>query len=184
MSRELAQMVNKMIEPLKRRLRLSIRRIVADVVIDSTGIQTVQASGFFNDLQTYERIQNYGFTSVPISQSAEGIAVFAGGNPEHGLIIALDDRSFRLKGLLPGQSALYDLSGTKVICKADSTGEFFTLTELKLGNTLTVENAIKGVSFQGFFNAHVHIGNLGVATSPPPTPSTALELSQSVKVGL
>ena len=184
LGREIVKLVNKIIEPHVRSARLMVGRIVADLIIDVTGIQTVQASVLAGEIREFERMQNYGVSSVPLSQSAEGVAVFVGGNREHGIIVALDDRTFRLKGLLPGQSALYDLSGTKVLLKADTTAEFFTLTELKLGNTLSVENALKGLSFQGFFNSHVHIGNLGVATSAPPLPSGPTELSQSVKVGL
>ena len=184
LGRDILKMVNKIIEPHVRSARLMVGRVVADLVIDLTGIQTVQASCLAGEIREFERMQNYGFTSVPLSQSAEGVAVFVGGNREHGIIVALDDRTFRLKNLLPGQTAVYDLAGSFVKLSADSRGEFFTLTELRLGNTLTVENALKGISFQGFFNAHVHIGNLGVATSAPPVPSTVAELSQSVKLGL
>lgn len=184
LAREIVKLINKIIEPHVRSMRLMIGRVVVDLVNDSTGIQTIQSSAMFGEVTELERIQNYGFTSNPVSQSAEGIAVYAGGNREHGIIIALDDRTFRLKGLAPGQSALYDLSGTFCKLTADSKAEFFTLTEIKLGNTISVEPAIKGTTFQGVFNAHVHVGNLGVLTAPPSSPSISTDLSSSVKIGL
>jgi phage gp45-like len=183
-SKQLQRFVQKIIEPHVRSMRLMVGRVVADLVIDVSGIQTVQASVLAGEIRELERMQEYGFTSVPLSQSAEGVAVFVGGNREHGIILALDDRTFRLKPLLPGQVALYDLAGTFVKLKADSTGEFFTLTELKLGNTITVEGAIKGLTFQGTFNTHSHIGNLGVVTSAPIIPSGPTDLSTTVKIGL
>jgi hypothetical protein len=40
------------------------------------------------------------------------------------------------------------------------------------------EAVIKGNTFQGLFNTHTHIGNLGAPTLPPILPLTGLELSQ------
>ena len=41
-----------------------------------------------------------------------------------------------------------------------------------------LEKMLLGETFQLFFNAHTHIGNLGAPTSPPIQPSTSLELSK------
>jgi len=183
-SKAIATAIKKILEPHARNLRLMIGRVVVDIVDDTLGIQTIQASALAGEVIDHERFQNFGFTSNPVSQSAEGIAVYVGGNREHGVIIALDDRKFRLKGLTPGQVAMYDLAGTKVLLKADGKAEFFTLTELKLGNTVSVEPALRGLTFQGVFNSHVHVGNLGVLTAPPSAPSIPTDLSSSVQVGL
>jgi hypothetical protein len=41
-----------------------------------------------------------------------------------------------------------------------------------------LEKMLLGETFQKFFNAHTHIGNMGAPTSPPMQPSTSLELSK------
>lgn len=49
--------------------------------------------------------------------------------------------------------------------------------EILLG-TSAIEHVIKGETFQGLFNAHTHIGNLGAPTSPPMVPLSGTELSK------
>jgi phage baseplate assembly protein V len=60
-----------------------------------------------------ERFQNYGHTSNP-HPGAEGVMVSVGGNQDHGIVIAVDDRRYRLTGLAEGETALYDDLGQKV----------------------------------------------------------------------
>ena len=45
----------------------------------------------------------------------------------------------------------------------------------------SVEKLLKGETFQTFFNSHTHIGNTGVATSPPMTPSDTSHLTTITK---
>lgn len=182
--RAILNIITRFMEPHVRSIRLMITRVVADIVIDTTGIQTVQSSLLFGEFAELERFQNYGFTSVPFSQSAEGIAVFVGGNREHGVIIAMDDRTFRKGPLLPGQAAVYDAVGSYFQCNNDGTSEAFALAGISLGNTITTEPALKGSTFQAVFNSHVHAGNLGFSTGSPLVPSIPSDLSLTVNVGL
>lgn len=73
-----------------------------------------------------ERFQNYGFSSVPLKETggtsheaAEAIVAFIGGNRSHGVIIAVDDRRHRPKGLKEGESVLYDDQGQKIYLTRD-----------------------------------------------------------------
>jgi hypothetical protein len=182
--REIFQMIQDVMEPYVRNMRLMVSRVVADIVIDITGIQTVQASALFGEVAEFERMQDYGFTSVPFSQSAEGVAVYAGGNREHGIIVKMDDRTFRKRGLLPGDVAVYHWSGSFLYFNGTGMGDLFAPLGLKLGNTLVTEPAIKGTTFQGVYNSHIHVGNLGFLTAPPSVPSTPADLSLSVMIGL
>lgn len=62
-----------------------------------------------------ERIQNYGFTSVPMPPSSEGgrqrhAEVITGsltGSRSHQMILAVDDRRHRRRGMQPGEVAMY-----------------------------------------------------------------------------
>lgn len=92
---------------LSRRVRLMVARSIVRLVSDSDGIQTLQLSILRGETQNeVERFQNYGMTSVPLS-GAEAAVVFVGGNRDHGLVIAVDDRRYRVKGLADGEVCVY-----------------------------------------------------------------------------
>lgn len=109
-----ARLVERMMDDLRNRVRLTVGRAILSLVSDSKAIQTAQARLLAGETQDdAERIQEYGFTSVPLP-GAEGVMVFVGGQRDHGLIIATDDRRYRVKGLAGGEVALYtdeDLDG-------------------------------------------------------------------------
>src|SRR5262245_14541517 len=101
---------------------------------DNPMMQTLHFDGMNSDGRNgvpVERMQAFGFSSSPLprdeqqqSQSggsgtggdgeqmkgpaAEGIALFLGGQRNHPVIIALDDRRHRPMGLKPGENAQYD----------------------------------------------------------------------------
>jgi len=110
MSREFA----KLLSPLSRRLRLMASRAVLSLISDATGMQIVQVKLLDGEVRNgIERFQQYGFTSVP-HPGAEGIYLSLGADRDHGVVIVMDDRRYRLKGLANGESALYDDLGQKV----------------------------------------------------------------------
>lgn len=103
----------RFLAPVMGRIQMMVSRIVLTRVDDDAGIQSVQAEGLADEVMEAERVQNYGYTSVP-HPDAEGVAVFPGGLRSHPLIIAVDDRRYRLKGLKPGEVAIYDDLGQVV----------------------------------------------------------------------
>lgn len=78
-------------------------------------------------LNGVERFQNYGFTAKPHA-GAEGVVVFVGGNRDHGLCIAVDDRRYRLTGLEDGEVAIYTDEGDKIHLKRNNVIEVETQT--------------------------------------------------------
>lgn len=101
-----------MSEPL-RRLGRAIHGMAARCVLrlasDGLKMQACQV-GLLDEetADNVERFQNYGLTSVPLP-GAEGVCLFIGGDRGHGVIIAMDDRSYRLKPLEGGEVALYSV---------------------------------------------------------------------------
>jgi len=192
MSELIKNMITKALEPIKRRVLLTVGRAVITLVNDSLKLQTNQVSLLAGELRDLERFQEYGFTSVPLP-GAEAIAVFVGGNRENGAVIATCDRNTRLKDLNPGEVALYDYLGnfiklkaggeinvkstTKVVVESGKAEVKCNFAELGKG---TLEKVLNGETFQTLFNAHVHNGNLGIPTGPPVTPSGPNDLSQAV----
>ncbi|OGP10440.1 MAG: hypothetical protein A2048_01365 [Deltaproteobacteria bacterium GWA2_45_12] len=150
----------KILEPLKRRILMSISRAVIETIKDDQGIQSMQASLLADEVQDdMERFQNYGLTSHP-PKGSEGIAVFPGGDRSHGLLIVVDNRKYRLKGLQEGEVALYSDEGDYIKLKRGNQIEIVT-------HTLTV-NATSAVNITTpSFNVTApnsnFIGNVGIA---------------------
>jgi len=112
-----------MSNPILNRLANLISRVVLSRVDDSKKMQAVQLTALDGETrENVERVQNYGFTSVPLA-GAEGVAVFVGGYRDHGLVVAMDDRRYRPTGLQAGEVALYSSGGTKVLLKANGDVE-------------------------------------------------------------
>lgn len=127
-------LILKVTAPIKRRIMLAIARGVIQSVKDTTGLQQMKLDLLADEtIDRLDRVQNYGFTSVP-KVGAEAVVLFLGGNRDHGVIIAADDRATRLKSLSPGDAAMYTTSGAKAVLK-DATQNF----EIKL-NKLKIEN--------------------------------------------
>lgn len=111
--------VSKLLQPLKDRVMLMVARGVLKVVNDQGGLQVAQVSLLEDELRDkVERFQNYGYTSNPLP-GAEGVAVFVGGNRDHGLLICVDDRRYRITGLKGGEVAIYTDEGDYVHFKRD-----------------------------------------------------------------
>lgn len=94
--------------PLRARVQMMLARAVVRLVEDARGIQSLQLAALDAELiEDAERMQDYGFTSVP-HPGAEAVVAFPGGLRSHGLVVAVGDRRYRLKGLRAGEVAIYD----------------------------------------------------------------------------
>ena len=116
MIRAITRIINKSMAPLSRRVNLMVARGVLSVVNDALKMQGVQVKLLSGEVREMERFQNYGFTSRP-HPGAEAACVFVGGNRDHGLVLAIDDRRYRIGGLQDGEAAMYDDLGHTIIFK-------------------------------------------------------------------
>lgn len=106
---------DRMVAPLRHRVQMMLARAVVQLVDDSLGIQAVQLAVLDGELvEGAERMQDYGFTSVPFP-GAEAVVAFPGGLRSHGLVVAVGDRRYRLKGLQAGEVAIYDDQEQRVV---------------------------------------------------------------------
>lgn len=100
---------------LKTRVANMLARAVIQAVNDGAGIQALQLSVLDGELvDEAERMQDYGFTSVP-HPGAEAVLAFPGGLRSHALVVAVGDRRYRLKGLQAGEVAMYDDQEQRVV---------------------------------------------------------------------
>jgi len=173
--------LNRILEPIKNRIRMSICRAIVSLVDDSTAMQIVQLTLMKDETKSkVERVQNYGFTSNPLSDS-ECIALFINGNRDHGIAIAIDDSRYRLKNLPEGGVAIYDNDGNYCKLTKDNGIEINTpnkdvkikaFSKIELGNT-SLKKLINE-EFASIFNSHVH--NFTAAPSGSFSTSTPLNM--------
>lgn len=165
--------------PILNRLANLISRVVLSRVDDSKKMQLVQLIALDGETrENVERVQQYGFTSVP-QAGAEGVAVFVGGYRDHGLVVAMDDRRYRPTGLQAGEVAVYTDQGDKVVIERGGTIRVTASTKVVVaaplvdlaGNTDAVALASKTEArlshLEAAFNTHVHPT---AAVGPPSTP--------------
>ncbi len=124
--------LQKLLAPIRRRLSSLVSRAVVSLVNDSLKLQGVQIQVLAGEtLDNVERFQEYGFTSVPLA-GAEAVLLCVGGFRDHPLIVAIDDRRYRKKGLVAGEVALYTDEGDVILFKRGRTIEITAGTKVKV----------------------------------------------------
>lgn len=113
-------MMHDMVKGQIARAMASVRqafRGVIDRANSSSGIQTVSLGGLADEqLRDNEQFQEYGFTSNPLPGTM-AVILPLNGKTSHGIIIATEHGTYRLKELAPGEVALYTDEGSKIVLK-------------------------------------------------------------------
>lgn len=108
--------VDKRIRRAMAGVRQAFRGVLTRVG-SGTAVQLVQADGLAGEqLQDNELFQHYGFTSNPLPGTM-AVILPVGGRTSHGIVIATEHGSYRLKALAPGEVALYTDEGAKIVLK-------------------------------------------------------------------
>lgn len=190
----LAQL-NRLLEPIRNKIRMVISRAVVTLVDDSTAIQLVQLSLMQGEAKNrVERVQNYGFTSHPLGEN-ESVVVFVNGNKDHGLVIAVDDSRYRLKDLPEGGVAVYDNDGNYVKLTKQNGIEIEAPNEkvtIKASGDIEIGNAslkkLVNEEFETIFNNHTHNYTPPLHPGPAPVPTltpnsslTSAQMTSKVK---
>ena len=178
--------LQRAMRPLVQRLHLMIGRAVVLLVNDATKMQSLQVSLLADEVrEDVERFQNYGFTSHP-HPGAEAVAACVAGSRDHVLVIAVDDRRYRLRSLAQGEVAIYTDEGDKIVLKRGGVIEVTASTRVVLaaplvqctgnlqvdgnvvanGNVSDQAGAKSMAGMRSAYNAHDH--------SPGPTPDPAM----------
>lgn len=116
---------------VEQRVRLMLGRATARLIDDSKQEQELQLDLLADEtLDAVERLQDYGFTSVPHAD-AEVVVACLGGLRSHAVALRVADRRYRLKGLEAGEVALFDDLGN-VIKLGRERIEIVAVSELKV----------------------------------------------------
>lgn len=105
--------LDRILGPLRRRIGLLVGRAVLESVDDAKLAQVLQVAILAGETRRLERFQEYGFTSHPFA-GAEAVVVSPNADRAQGIIVAVEDRRYRLKALPEGEVALYDDLGNVV----------------------------------------------------------------------
>ncbi len=104
---------------LRRRISLMIGYCVITAVDDTGGLQQLQLKALADEVMDLRaRLQEYGFTSRP-HPGADAILVSLGGNRTNTVVIAVDDRRYRLKLENEGDVAVYSSGENYLIMRAN-----------------------------------------------------------------
>jgi phage baseplate assembly protein V len=96
------------------RMRRMLTRVVLKLVDDGPKMQAHQVESYDGLVRDkVEHFQHYGFTSVPFP-GAEGVGLSIGGSTNHMVVLNVDDRRYRMKGLEGGEVSIYDDQGQSV----------------------------------------------------------------------
>lgn len=149
-------MIKQIDERIRRHLsgiRLAFRGVIT-LVKAAGSVQLVQLDGMSGEqLQDAELFQQYGYTSNPPS-GAMAVVLPIGGRTAHGIVIATEHGTYRLKNLAPGETALYTDEGDSIILKRGRIMEVTTNTfrvnasvAIELNSPVITGTASTSVSF-------------------------------------
>lgn len=175
----------RFLNPLLQRVFSALLRGRVRLVNDAGERQMLQITlrGVRETRSEIERFQQYGLTSVP-RDDAELVAARIAGAADHVVVIAVDDRRYRLRGLEKGEVALYDDLGSKIHLKRGGVIEIVANGGVKVVGNLDVDGAIKATGevedlkgtldvLRQAFNQHTQVvtsGSTPIGTAQPPLP--------------
>lgn len=136
-----------MIEQVDARIRRALGRIrqafrgVITRVNSAPTVQLVQVDGVAGEqLQDNELMQQFGFTSNP-PPGTMVVVLPVGGRTAHGIIIACEHGQYRITGLQPGETAIYNQWGDYCVLKAGHVAEISTGTlVIKASDRVRIES--------------------------------------------
>ena len=119
--------LNRLLDPLRRRIATLVSRAVLAAVNAAPGCQTLQVTILADEPQVdVEHMEPYGFTSNPPA-GAEGVILNVAGQRGAAVGLNFGNRSVRVKGLKSGEVCLFTDEGDKITLKRDRHMELETL---------------------------------------------------------
>lgn len=123
------EQVDRKINQALGRVRQAFRGVI-NLVSTGSDSQMAQISGMADETIDAELFQQFGFTSNPPAGTAV-VVLPLGGRTGHGIIVATENGSYRVSGLAPGETAIFNAFGDVFEFKdgkINGTTKTFTLT--------------------------------------------------------
>jgi len=172
-------LVRRLVEPVLHRVKVLAQRGVVRSSTDSTKAQTLELAVLSHEtLREVERFAHFGLTSRPPT-GAEVVVLCLGGNRDHPLVVADEDRRARPVGTLAeGEVCLYATGPARIYVRADGSVEIEATGDLKVTGKVAVTGDVEATgnvkdlvgtlaAFRTAYNAHTHSDPQGGTTGPP-----------------
>lgn len=138
-----------------RRARNVVARGLLKTLNDGSGLQTNSLWILKNEFKRdVERFQQYGFTGRPF-EGAEAVILFPNGSRDHALVLAVDDRRYRMQLGADGEVALYDDQGQHVHIKRSGIVVDGKNIHLKSSGTIRIEGSQVEISGSNYLQTEV-----------------------------
>jgi phage baseplate assembly protein V len=168
-------MIDARISRAMARMRLAFRGVLSRA--DAAPVQLVQIDALAGEqLQAAELMQQFGFTSNP-PPGTMVVVLPIGGQTAHGVVIACEHGSYRLAGLAPGETAIYNQWGDCVMLKSGGIAEVHASTKIRMVTPLlevtgdVVDLCDAGghsmAAMRTIYDSHTHPGDSGGTTGAP-----------------
>lgn len=175
------ELFDRMLSPIRRRLRLIVSRGVVTASDDDARLQTLSLDLLADEHRAaVPRLQQYGLSSRP-KDGVEVLTLAVGGDRTQMVAVACDDRRARPTGLLPGEVCLWTPDGgRRVHCRADGQVDLGTAPEdyVALADRVMAEfDAIKSDldALAAWCAMHQHQATTVGGPTTPPIPSAPIE---------
>lgn len=168
----------KAVEPITHRVKHMVARAYLHQTDDQPVTQEMQVEISRGEVRDkVDRLQNYGFTSVPL-EGAEAIVLSIGGDRGHPVVVVCDDERYRHKELQAGEVAIYHHQGDLIELLNDNVIHIKTAKKVFIESDDVVhvksknDVVVKSTDGKIYLEAETHIvGNLivhGTVTSGVP----------------
>jgi phage baseplate assembly protein V len=126
---------DRRLAPFIRRINMMISRGALEGTADDGDIQTMQVALLADETaDDVERIQTYGLSTNP-PNGGDALVAFVGGNRDHGVVLAVNDRGSRPKGLKSGEVVLYNDQDVRVSLTTDGDLKIATRRHVEIEAT-------------------------------------------------
>ena len=153
--------IRRAVRPLAVRVQNMLARGELAGATDTEDTQQVQVLVLADEVRSrVQRLQEYGFTSVPIAGAYPCLLVCPFGDRAQAVVVAADDARYRPTGGAPGDVEMYDSRGNsvrmrsgelRVFAAADLEVEATVNANVTIGGacTVTIENVIPAAAATG-----------------------------------
>lgn len=169
----LVRSFNRMLEPLRRRLRMVVQRAVVEYVHAQNGRPFVQVVSTGGEPCDAEFVQPFGLASAPVA-GAGAVVLNLNGDRSHAIAINVGDNRYRVE-VAAGEVALYNQDGAKIHLKAGRIIDF-DAEQVNINCKVVIDSDLEvtgGATITGDANiatksyvAHLHSNGAGTTTPP------------------
>ena len=165
--------LRSLVSPVLNRVKLLAQRAVVRGSGDGTKAATLDLAVLSKEtLSGVERFAHFGLTTRP-PDGAEAVVLCLGGNRDHPVVVADEDRRHRPVGALAkGETCLYAQGGARIFLRANGSVEIVAPGDVLVTGNLVASGDLEDAlgtldALRQAYNVHVHANPEGGNVGPP-----------------